>query len=275
METAIGSEGREQGFSHVCRELPGAAGQDDVQTATWLLLGLKSYTWNGSIADIVEDEYMSGSVGTETGSEIVLMSGGKEEDGEVDVDGKASEDSSIKKRRNDESGSTRRKQRRKLDDGVKGQKSRLKRDGESRQSLSPSTNVACKVKDDSTGDTQWILGSVVQYFPDTKKYQVLDVGDSEDMESDDGVTKRPKYYNLSRNKIRVLPEKPNMEMMAETRAFAVYPNTTVFYPATVRISANTRQEADYLLEFDDEDEEGEKSWKRVPAQYVLPVGDLS
>ena len=61
-----------------------------------------------------------------------------------------------------------------------------------KQFLTPNTSVACKVKDEMTGDLQWILGSVVQYLPDAKKYQVLDVGDSEDVESDSGLKKRPR-----------------------------------------------------------------------------------
>lgn len=207
----------------------------------------------------------------------------------------------------------------------------------SRLSIGPNTTVACKVKDVVSGDPQWILGTVVRYIPESKKYQVLDVGDTEDGNEEDGAPKMQRwgqtaisssskihletnihrysprqhffflhtvafltvcslhrlvfalahiltnrFYKLARNKLRVLPPEPNMDLAVKARALAVYPNTTVFYPATVRIPARKHKDHEYLLEFDDEEDDadedvnpnGQGSWKPVPAQYVLPYEDL-
>jgi len=57
---------------------------------------------------------------------------------------------------------------------------------------------------------------------------------------------------------------------AETRVLAIYPDTTVFYPATIRSSRKTGKQLYYALEFDDEDED-EEIVKHVPARYVIII----
>mmetsp|Transcript_12380 Transcript_12380/g.37765 ORF Transcript_12380/g.37765 Transcript_12380/m.37765 type:complete len:254 (+) Transcript_12380:488-1249(+) len=247
--------------------------QDDVRTATMLLLGLKSY---GRLEKTeAEEECFSGSAATETGSEGRLLSKLGDENLLEDDSVNQEELGDEKKRPNERAPSIKKKRQKKVSDAQRGEKhakSKSKSRDDRSQSLQPNTNVACQVRDESSGDAQWILGKVVQYFPDSKRYQVLDVGDSEEAEIDENAVANPKFYKLARNKIRVLPEVPNVDLAAQARILAVYPNTTVFYPATVKTCARTRSDLSYLLEFDDEEEEeGNTRCKAVPARHVLPL----
>lgn len=56
--------------------------------------------------------------------------------------------------------------------------------GESRRCVQPDTEVACRVRD-GTGAWTWILGTVLRYAADTKKYEVLDAGEVEDEDDED------------------------------------------------------------------------------------------
>lgn len=58
--------------------------------------------------------------------------------------------------------------------------------GESRRCVQPDTEVACRVRDvEGSGGWTWILGSVLRYAADTKKYEVLDAGEADDDDDDD------------------------------------------------------------------------------------------
>jgi len=71
--------------------------------------------------------------------------------------------------------------------------------GESRRCVQPDTEVACKVRDvEGSGGWIWILGTVLRYAADTKKYEVLDAGEVEDDDNDaekrrNGHPPQPKY----------------------------------------------------------------------------------
>lgn len=56
--------------------------------------------------------------------------------------------------------------------------------GESRRCVQPDTEVACRVRD-GTGAWTWILGTVLRYAADTKKYEVLDAGEVDDDDDED------------------------------------------------------------------------------------------
>lgn len=56
--------------------------------------------------------------------------------------------------------------------------------GESRRCVQPDTEVACRVRD-GTGAWTWILGTVLRYAADTKKYEVLDAGEVDDEDDED------------------------------------------------------------------------------------------
>ncbi|OSX69972.1 hypothetical protein BU14_0976s0002 [Porphyra umbilicalis] len=153
--------------------------------------------------------------------------------------------------------------------------------GESRRCVQPDTEVACKVRDlEGSGGWIWILGTVLRYAADTKKYEVLDAGEVEDDDNDaekrrNGHPPQPKSYSVPRNQLSVLLPNPNMRLSAGTRVLAMYPDTTTFYPATVAENAASRRDHMYLLNFDDEEDDADAGGaggvtlaKTVAAKYV-------
>lgn len=111
------------------------------------------------------------------------------------------------------------------------------------------TQVACLTE--PNGYPEWVLGRVARYVPESKKYEVID----EDADGD--------VYRVSRKNIRVIPKKPqNFE--PKQRVLAVYPLTTVFYPA----SLVKKSGKNWLVEFDDEDANTTRL-KEVQGHYVM------
>ena len=123
------------------------------------------------------------------------------------------------------------------------------------------TEVAVRVKDG--GKFLWLLGQVLGYSQDTKKYEVLDLGEDED----GNTSGTQKKYNVHRRYIRTILKRPNYSREKGSRVYALYPDTTVFYPATVKASAKSRESKQYSLEFDEE--EDDDSAKDVDAKYVI------
>jgi SGF29 tudor-like domain len=122
-------------------------------------------------------------------------------------------------------------------------------------SIPPRSEVACRVKED--GNTTWILAKVTRYVSESKKYQVVDSGD------EDGL----KNHMVFKKHIRVLPKKI-IDLSAGTRVLAVYPDTTVFYPATI---VGARNGKNIRCMFDDEEEDEENVTKDVDARYVIAL----
>ncbi len=115
--------------------------------------------------------------------------------------------------------------------------------------IPPKTQVACLTE--PNGSPQWVLGSISRYVHETKKYEVFD-------DADDG-----EVYCITRKNIRIIPKKPqNFE--PKQRVLAVYPATTVFYPA----SLVKRSGKYWMVEFDDEDVNSTRI-KEVEGQYVM------
>lgn len=150
----------------------------------------------------------------------------------------------------------------------------------------PRSECAVKVKDAETQETNWILCSIVRYHSDLKKFEVLDAAENEgDDEKPKGSGKSGKnvnrgvasggerHFKVPKNKIRIVPQAENSsrKLAIGTRVMALYPDTTVFYPATVKGRSQGEQ---YLLEFDDEDTDEEDPLK-VEARYVFLLKDLS
>lgn len=114
------------------------------------------------------------------------------------------------------------------------------------------SEVACRVKED--GKATWILGRVIRYVSEAKKYEVMDCGDDE----------KKKTHMVFKKYIRVLPKKP-LDFAKGSRVHAVYPDTTVFYPATI----SGRRGRQALCMFDDEEEDEENQAKEVNARFVI------
>lgn len=117
--------------------------------------------------------------------------------------------------------------------------------------IPPKTQVACLTE--PNGPPQWVLGSIGRYVPESKKYEVFD-------DADDG-----EVYSITRKNIRIIPKKPQ-HFEPKQRVLAVYPATTVFYPA----SLVKRSGRNWMVEFDDEDVNSTRI-KEVSGQYVMNV----
>lgn len=126
--------------------------------------------------------------------------------------------------------------------------------GESQPSAHPiakGTQVACLVQ---TSNLMWVLGRVNRYLPDSKKYEIDDDADGE----------RQKYLVLKKD-LRVIPKRPPQFDMKK-RVRAVYPLTTVFYPATLVARIGKGR---WAVEFDDEDDLVSDKIKHVDGRLIL------
>lgn len=118
-----------------------------------------------------------------------------------------------------------------------------------------------------SGDNFWILASFVQVI-DRNKYEVED----EDIEnSGDNENQIRKRYKLQKN--RIVPLQKNYiehtPFEKGTNVYAVFPETTCFYSATVEKSP-TQSSPFYQIRFeDDEDENGNPTTRKVSFKYVL------
>lgn len=131
--------------------------------------------------------------------------------------------------------------------GGKGSK-KAKKSGASH--LTPRTQVACL---DRKNGSQWILGRISRYLPEVKKYEVVDEADGEDT-----------VYRVAKKNIKVLPKRAS-SLDPKKKVLAVYPQTTVFYPARLI----NRKGKNWVVEFDDEDETEEKKFKEIDGRYII------
>lgn len=119
-------------------------------------------------------------------------------------------------------------------------------------SIPPGSEVACRVKEG--GQATWILATVRRYVSESKKYEVMDSGEEEGR----------KTHMVFKKHIKVLSKTAeNIEI--GTRVMAIYVETTTFYSAIVR----GRKSGNYLLAFDDEEEEEAGLAKEVRRQHVF------
>lgn len=128
-----------------------------------------------------------------------------------------------------------------------------KRNATSPSLIAPKTQVACIVRV-SQSRRHWVLGRVLRYLPDAKKYEILDDADGEEQ-----------VYRVFKKNIRVIPKKAH-SFDQKIRVLAVYPHTTVFYPARLV----TRRGKYWIVEFDDEDDQDENKFKEVDGRLIMP-----
>lgn len=98
-----------------------------------------------------------------------------------------------------------------------------------------------------------MLGRVSKYLSDAKKYVVLDDADEEDQ-----------VYRVFKKNIRVIPKKMQT-FDVKKKVMAVYPLTTVFYPARLV----SRKGKSWVVEFDDEDDQEEGKYKEVDGRLIF------
>lgn len=116
--------------------------------------------------------------------------------------------------------------------------------------IPPGTQVACL---DKTANALWVLGRIARYNSDIKKYEILDDADGEEQ-----------MYRVFKRNVRVIPKKtPSFDQ--KKRVLAVYPHTTVFYPA----SLVSRRGKNWVVEFDDEDDPEESKFKEIDGRLII------
>ncbi|CAN8062259.1 unnamed protein product [Agarophyton chilense] len=127
-----------------------------------------------------------------------------------------------------------------------------KRNGKSTL-ISSGAKVACLDRSGDADEHQWVLGTVSKYSSDTRKYEVIDDADGE-----------AQIYSVPKRDLRVLPSKPQT-FDSKKRVLAVYPQTTVFYPAWLK----SRKGRNWVVEFDDEDDNEENKSKEVDCRHII------
>ncbi|CAL4892550.1 unnamed protein product [Urochloa decumbens] len=130
--------------------------------------------------------------------------------------------------------------------------------------------VAARVKSDDEKD-EWFVVKVIHFDKETKEYEVLDEEPGDDEES------IQRKYKLPMSCIIPFPKKGDPSSAPDfgqgRQVLAVYPGTTALYRATVA-SHHKRKSDDYILEFDDDEEDGSLPQRAVPFYRVvaLPEG---
>lgn len=120
---------------------------------------------------------------------------------------------------------------------------------------------------------EWFVVKVMHFDKDTREFEVLDEEPGDDEEG--GVQRK---YKLPMSAIIPFPKRNDassaIDFPTGRPVLAVYPGTTALYKATVVNGHRKRKTDDYLLEFDDDEEDGSLPQRTVPFHKVvaLPEG---
>ncbi|KAF5739588.1 hypothetical protein HS088_TW12G00797 [Tripterygium wilfordii] len=176
-------------------------------------------------------------------------------------------------------------QQRKRTDGNEQKRKRMKTDSDisrlspsMRSQLEPCGNlkgeqVAARVTGDNSEKDEWFVVKVIHFHKDTKEFEVLD---EEPGDEEEGSGQRK--YHLPMSRIIPFPKRNEPSSVPVfppgRQVLAVYPGTTALYKATVVSLQRKRKTDDYLLEFDDDEEDGKMPQRTVPFHRVvaLPEG---
>lgn len=145
-------------------------------------------------------------------------------------------------------------------------KSSTTREQLDREPAQPGEQVAAKAPAKGDEDDAWILGNVLEYDAKSQMYAVQD---------EDDVSR---VMALSFPDVRRL-EDTSSHLRRGDKVYAVFPETTSFYPAVVaknpKPPASSNAMWDVVVRFnDDEDESGKSPARRVPARFVLLKKDI-
>lgn len=131
--------------------------------------------------------------------------------------------------------------------------------------------VAARVTTDNDDKVEWIVVKVIRYDRDTAKYEVIDEEPGDDEESYQRKFKLPPSHIIPFPKRTDPSNTPNFA--TGVQVLAVYPGTTALYKAIVSFSHRKKKFDDYLLEFDDDEEDGLDGLPKrsVPFHHVVPL----
>ncbi|XP_073099386.1 SAGA-associated factor 29 homolog A-like [Elaeis guineensis] len=130
--------------------------------------------------------------------------------------------------------------------------------------------VAARVTDDAENaeKDEWFVVKVIHFDKDAKEFEVLDEEPGDDEES------VQRKYKLPMSRIIPFPKKNDPsgapDFLPGRQVLAVYPGTTALYKATV-VNHRKRKSEDYVLEFDDDEEDGSLPKRSVPFYKVVPL----
>lgn len=132
--------------------------------------------------------------------------------------------------------------------------------------------VAARVRQEDADKDEWLIVKVIHFDRETREFEVLDEEPGDD-EEPGGQRK----YKLPMSHIIPFPKRNDPSTAQDfppgKHVLAVYPGTTALYKATV-VNARKRKIDDYVLEFDDDEEDGSLPQRIVPFHKVvaLPEG---
>lgn len=133
--------------------------------------------------------------------------------------------------------------------------------------------VAARVTQEDADKDEWFVVKVLHFDRETREFEVLDEDPGDDEEGGG-----PRKYKLAMSHIIPFPKRNDptgaQDFLPGTQVLAVYPSTTALYKATV-VQPRKRKTDDYMLEFDDDEEEdGSLPHRVVPFHRVvgLPEG---
>nr|XP_011468203.1 PREDICTED: uncharacterized protein LOC101312768 isoform X2 [Fragaria vesca subsp. vesca]XP_011468206.1 PREDICTED: uncharacterized protein LOC101312768 isoform X2 [Fragaria vesca subsp. vesca] len=133
--------------------------------------------------------------------------------------------------------------------------------------------VAARVTPEDADKDEWFVVKVMHFDKDTREFEVLDEEPGDDEEGSG-----QRKYKLPMSAIIPFPKRndpsPTLDFPTGRHVLAVYPGTTALYKATVVNGHRKRKTDDYLLEFDDDEEDGSLPQRTVPFHKVvaLPEG---
>ncbi|XP_048230256.1 SAGA-associated factor 29 homolog A isoform X2 [Ricinus communis] len=133
--------------------------------------------------------------------------------------------------------------------------------------------VAARVTGNNAEKDEWFVVKVMQFDRETKEFEVLDEEPGDDEEGSG-----QRKYKLPMSCIIPFPKKNDPSSATDfppgRHVLAVYPGTTALYKATVVSTPRKRKADEYLLEFDDDEEDGALPQRAVPFYNVvaLPEG---
>ncbi|KAL5572809.1 hypothetical protein UlMin_022406 [Ulmus minor] len=162
-------------------------------------------------------------------------------------------------------------QRRRIE-GNDQKRKRMKTDSDITR-MSPSIlkgeQVAAKVNAGDGDKDEWFVVKVMHFDKDTKEFEVLDE------EPDDEESSGQRKYKVPMSAIIPFPKRNDPSSAPDfppgRHVLAVYPGTTALYKATVVNGHRKRKTDEYLLEFDDDEEDGSLPQRTVPFHKVVPL----
>ncbi|KAI3474930.1 hypothetical protein Pfo_030241 [Paulownia fortunei] len=129
--------------------------------------------------------------------------------------------------------------------------------------------VAARITQEEAGKDEWFVVKVIHFDKETRQFEVLDEEPGDDEESTG-----QRKYKLPMSHIIPFPKRSDLSSVPDfppgKHVLAVYPETTALYKATV-VQARKRKIDDYVLEFDDDEEDGSLPQRLVPFHRVVPL----